>query len=152
VSDDDAHLEGADATAHEVMEVLWALNKDSLEVAASRSREGTEADTEDSGDEGGSESSTGEALQSESDAMRKAKVAAASATGLTFEFSPCTIVRGQMRAMEDLGYFAKGGGMALGVEMVPESRIDEVVVFEDLFIARLHILRTLCTRLWWIYR
>jgi Na+/proline symporter len=35
VSNDDAYPEGANATTHKVVEVLLALNKDSLEVAAS---------------------------------------------------------------------------------------------------------------------
>jgi hypothetical protein len=39
--------------------------------------------------------------------------------------------------MEDLGYFAKSDGKALGVETVSEPRIDEVVVFEDFFVAGL---------------
>jgi hypothetical protein len=135
----DVSLEGADAAAHELAEVLSALNQDVLEVTTPRSREGSEVETEDSGNEGGSESSTSEASDSESDAAWKAKLATATAAGLTFDFSPSIVVRGQIRVMEDLGYFAKGDGRAPGVEMMLEPHIDEVVVFEDFFACGLYM-------------
>jgi hypothetical protein len=134
-SNGDVSPEVADTSAHEVVEVLLALNRETSKDAAPRKCEGhvsSEAETEDSSDEGESESSVSEGFGSESNAKRKAKRAAA-ATGFTFEFSPSAVVRGCIWAMEHLGYFAKGDAKTPRVEMVPEPNIDEVVVFEDFF-------------------
>jgi hypothetical protein len=84
-----------------------------LEYAFPPSHEGhvnSKAKTENSSNEGESESSADKGYGSESDAKRIAERVVVAGASLTFEFGPLTIARSQIRAMVDLGYFAKCDG------------------------------------------
>jgi hypothetical protein len=137
VSNDKTHLEVTKTTSREVAEVLSTMSKDTLEAVVSRSHESSKADVEDSNDDSGSEASADKVSDSKSDATKKAKVV--TAVGLTFDFGPSRVGKGPIRAMEGLRYFAKSEARAPSTESVSEPRIDEVVVFEDLFIVGLQM-------------
>jgi hypothetical protein len=55
----------------------------------------------------------------------------------TYYFGPSTITRGKIREMVEKGYFAEGKAREPGAEMVPEPDEDEVIVYEDFFVAGL---------------
>jgi hypothetical protein len=114
------------------------MNQGPFDVVASPSCEGSGADASDSDADSESNNSSYDFSESNSDSTKKAKVAvAATAAGMAFDFGSSTIGKDWIRTMEGLRYFPKGSARALGSELVPEPRVDEAVVFEDLFAAGL---------------
>jgi hypothetical protein len=116
------------------------MDQSYLDVVVSSSHEGSRADTSNSNANSGCNNSSDDLSEFESDLMKKVKViVSAAAAGMTFDFGPSTIGKGWIQMMEGLGYFGKGSAWAPSSESVPEPRVDEVVVFKDLFAARLHM-------------
>jgi hypothetical protein len=138
VSSGEIHPKATDSASQEAAEVLSSMNQGPLDAVASPSREGSGADASDSDADNGSNNSSDDLSESDSDLTKKAKVAvAATAAGMTFDFGSSTIGKDWVRAMEGLRYLPKGSARAPDSESVPEPRVNEPVVFEDLFAARL---------------
>jgi hypothetical protein len=109
-------------------------------VVSSSSREGFVIDGSDSDGESQSDDFDDEVIASDLDSTNKAKVATATAAvGKTFDFGASSMGKDCIRTLEGLSYFVKGATWSPGPETVLEPRVDEVVVFEDLFTAVLHM-------------
>jgi hypothetical protein len=54
-------------------------------------------------------------------------------------FGPLSVMKGRICEMEDLDYFPKGDERSPREEVVSEPQWDEVVIFEDSFVAWLRI-------------
>jgi hypothetical protein len=104
------------------------------------SHKGSTAGASDRDGNSRSGNSDDELTMSESDTTKKVKVAvAATAAGMASDFGLLTISENHVRVMEGMSYFTTGSTRAPGSELVPEPRVDEVVVFKDLFAARLRM-------------
>jgi hypothetical protein len=57
----------------------------------------------------------------------------------TYYFGASTVTINHIREMATLKYFAEGDGRVPGEETIPKPRDDEVVVFENFFIAALRM-------------
>jgi hypothetical protein len=57
----------------------------------------------------------------------------------SYDFRMSSVTVGRIRQLESLRYFAKGSAHEPGEETVPEPNHDEVVVFEEFFMAGLHM-------------
>jgi hypothetical protein len=57
----------------------------------------------------------------------------------TYYFGSSTITVGKIKGMVEKGYFLEGGAHAPGTETMPEPDGDEVMVYEDFFVAGLRM-------------
>jgi hypothetical protein len=57
----------------------------------------------------------------------------------TYYFGASTITLGHIREMAEKGYFVDGEARAPGAETIPELDDDKVIVFEEFFVASLHM-------------
>jgi hypothetical protein len=57
----------------------------------------------------------------------------------TYNFGASTITLGCIKEMVEKGYFADGKAWARGAEIVPKPDEDEAVMYEDFFVAGLHM-------------
>jgi hypothetical protein len=120
--------------SEDVAKVLSQQREDSVDAASSWSCDGS-LDTSDSDSK--SQSSDSGDTASESDSSKHTKVVTAdAAVGITFNFDVSNVGKARVIATETHArYFPKGYYLAVGVETVPTPRMNEVMVFEDLFSA-----------------
>jgi hypothetical protein len=66
--------------------------------------------------------------------------AVAALAGISYDFSQSTFLEARLAFFESVNhYFLKGYGQLPGVESVPNPQENEAVVFEDFFVAGLHM-------------
>jgi hypothetical protein len=102
-------------------------------MEATSSRDAESARESQSGDVGDNETASANS--------RHLKVVATTALDwISYDFGPSTITKTHLGTMESYSqYFPKGYGRPPGAESVPEPRVNEAVVFEDVFAARPHM-------------
>jgi hypothetical protein len=64
-----------------------------------------------------------------------------------YYFGPSAVTVSRIREMIDSGYFIEGMGSEPREETVPQPQVNEVVVFEEFFVAGLMMPRTLFSQL-----
>jgi hypothetical protein len=101
--------------------------------------ENLEAEDDDGMDD--RESSEDDDIDPQAEGRRKAVevFVVLAAASHTFKFGPSIVMKGCIHELEKLKYCAKGDGRAPGEETMSEPQQDEVVIFEDYIIVRLHM-------------
>jgi hypothetical protein len=124
-------LESESLVSNETLEASALQKEASVEVTMSQSVE-VSSDC-------GSQFDDSEEMESTSDDSERMKVAAVIATTrITFDLGISGVGKARITSMENNDcYFPKGYYRPSGAESVPEPWANEVVVFEDFFIARL---------------
>jgi hypothetical protein len=128
----EASVQHRDASTEQQREALMEQQKvTSTEATSSR---GAESDFE---------SQYGDSRDSETASNNSGHLkvpAAAALPRITYNFGPSGIIKACVGSMEnDTRYFPKGYGRAPDTESVPKPRVNEVVVFEDLFTSRIRM-------------
>jgi hypothetical protein len=86
------------------------------------------------------DSGDNETASDNSGRVKVAVAAAAALAGISYDFGQSTITKTHLGSLEsNVRYFSKGYDRPPSAESVPDPRANEVAVFEDFFIAGLHM-------------
>jgi hypothetical protein len=121
-------------------EVESMASDEVLETSAQQREASTEATPSHSVESNReSQSDSSEDSETTSDDSRHLKVAVVAASaGITYDYGSSGVTKAHTGLMENYArYFPKGYDRAPGVKLVPEPRANDVVVFDDFFIAGL---------------